>query len=632
MHLACGRPVPDGERSAIIETLLQGLDVIVWQTDATLTTVQVVSPQAEALGYPLEQWCGEPDFLSHHLHADEREDTLAVCRAVAADRKSRSVAHRMIGPDGQSRWFRTEIRATAGDGPTRLVGMMQDITERIAAQSVFSQQEARLRAMLDQLPVIVYTTDRQLRFTSGAGAGLGKMGLRADQIVGVSLQDYLEIGTPGDSAAIIAAHRRVLAGTTESFESGRFGRDYQFAVEPFRDDAGTVIGTIGVVLDITPRKQAEREREHLLATTQAMATASHLQAARLAAILNTIQDPVIVCDVDGRLTHLNHAALAQTGLSAPAGQSLSELLASHQLRGADGSPMSESDMPLRQALRGTIVTDAAAVAFNARKQEDRHLRLSSAPIRDETGAILGAVAVSRDVTDSLAFERLKVQFVHAAAHELKTPVTIMKGAAQVLLRSMPATTTVPRRALDSLVRGADRIDRLAADLLTLSELDLNQLELICRPFNLTDVLTRLVAGRNAATTRHRLQLQAPARLVVNGDAEQLELVFLRLLDNAIRYSPAGGDIRITAAARPDGEVTVAVVDPGIGIPAAQHGHVFERFFRAHAGTPQDFGGLGLGLYLANTVVRRHGGRMWFDSREGGGSTFHVALPGGHSEP
>ncbi len=98
-----------------------------------------------------------------------------------------------------------------------------------------------------------------------------------------------------------------------------------------------------------------------------------------------------------------------------------------------------------------------------------------------------------------------------------------------------------------------------------------------------------------------------------------------LIDNAIKYSPTGGEIEVSVQVRA-GEAIVPVKDQGVGIPAARQSHIFERFYRAHTGTPYDYGGMGVGLFICHEIIAEHGGRMWFESVEGQGSTFYVALP------
>jgi two-component system, OmpR family, phosphate regulon sensor histidine kinase PhoR len=129
----------------------------------------------------------------------------------------------------------------------------------------------------------------------------------------------------------------------------------------------------------------------------------------------------------------------------------------------------------------------------------------------------------------------------------------------------------------------------------------------------------------APAPRHRLVVNAPETVAVSADRARLEQAIRQLVDNAIRYSPLGGDVDIDVAPS-DNDVMISVRDRGIGIPADQQNRIFELCFRAHAGTTHDVGGLGIGLFMAREITIRHGGVMWFESEEGRGSTFYMRLP------
>jgi PAS domain S-box-containing protein len=257
----------------------------------------------------------------------------------------------------------------------------------------------------------------------------------------------------------------------------------------------------------------------------------------------------------------------------------------------------------------------------------RHYEVEIRPVCDDGGRIDFLIAETRDVTELQSLIRMKDQFLAVAAHELKTPVTIMKGCAQTLLRADEGHDTPRRRLLSAIDRGADRIDRVVRNLLDVSRLQMGQLELEVESLTLSDLVAEVAEKMALTAPGRRIAVEAaqPQLSAVRGDRYRLEQAFAVIIDNAVRYSPDGGDVRISIA-EAGGEVVVSVRDEGIGIPASVQSRVFERFFRAHTGTPHDYGGMGVGLYIANEIVGRHGGRIWLDSVEGAGSTFHIALP------
>jgi signal transduction histidine kinase len=227
--------------------------------------------------------------------------------------------------------------------------------------------------------------------------------------------------------------------------------------------------------------------------------------------------------------------------------------------------------------------------------------------------------------------RVRDEFLSTAAHELKTPVTIAKGYAQ-LLRRRPPAGLAPREAhaLVVLDGQCDRLNRLVQDFLDVSLARGGHLDLHRAPCDLGELVAAVVERVQATTTAHRLRLlrlpERPAvRVEVDVDRERIEQVLVNLLGNAIKFSPDGGDIEVRMGVRAR-EAVVAVRDEGVGVPRDRQARLFEQFYRAHAGTPHDYGGMGIGLHLSREIVTRHGGQMWFASDEGRGSTFSFSLP------
>jgi signal transduction histidine kinase len=222
--------------------------------------------------------------------------------------------------------------------------------------------------------------------------------------------------------------------------------------------------------------------------------------------------------------------------------------------------------------------------------------------------------------------RAKDEFLATAAHELKTPVAAVKGFVQLLARWTPEQRAAREaQALTALERQADRLTRLIQDLLEVSRLATGRLELRRAPVEVGQLAAGVLARMEGLAPGHVLRLDAEGLAWVDGDADRLDQVLVNLVSNAVKFSPDGGEVAVQV--RPAAaEVVVAVRDQGIGIPVARQGQVFERFYRAHAGTEHDYGGMGIGLHFSREVVERHGGRLWFESAEGAGSTFYVGLP------
>lgn len=232
-----------------------------------------------------------------------------------------------------------------------------------------------------------------------------------------------------------------------------------------------------------------------------------------------------------------------------------------------------------------------------------------------------------DSFDAMADEvqralRLRDEFLGVASHELRTPLTVIKAYAQWLLTR--ETDQDKRGVLQIMVRHADRIDELLREMLTVSELRAGRVELHPQRFDLAALVREVVTAMQTLSEKHRLLLRVDGPALVDADRNQIEVVLTHLTDNAIRYSPKGGDVEATVA-KGDGQVVVAVKDQGIGIPEERQRHVFEPFFQIQPAIA-GYGGMGLGLYISKEILQRHGGRIWFESKEGQGSTFYFSLP------
>jgi signal transduction histidine kinase len=179
--------------------------------------------------------------------------------------------------------------------------------------------------------------------------------------------------------------------------------------------------------------------------------------------------------------------------------------------------------------------------------------------------------------------------------------------------------------LGGIDRGCTRIDSIVTDLLEISEIRWRGLRLRKETVNLAHLARSVVASIAPTTSKHHIGLEAEDSVVVVGDRDRLREAIVGLIDNAIRYSPGGGDVEV--AVRADGaSAIISVRDRGVGIPKEKQARIFQPFYRAHVGTPYDYGGLGVRLYLIKELATHLGGSVWFESEEGAGSTFHLSVP------
>jgi len=455
----------------------------------------------------------------------------------------------------------------------------------------------------------------------------------------------------------------------------------------FKDEVGALAAGVNAMVDRLQASSA-RIRDYLAERERLLQDAAQ-RAAQLQAILDNLVEVVFACDTEGQLTMVNASGLRLLGLppastrgssangaqgasgasgangasgasgasiqaaaERKSGLSLNSIEQLHELtlmRHPDGRPFTREELPIVRALAGETIAQQEQVLVHPITGREVFLLTSAAPIRGSDGEILGAVAVARDVTELRELDLVKDQFIRVGAHELKTPVAIMKGYALALLRSVGDLPPPRRKMLEAIDRGADRINRIVDDLLAISQITMDLLKVSQEQVDLGRLVTDAVERTSGAAARHRVRLDLPPgrSLMARADPERLRQVLVSLLDNAVKYSPEGGEIEVTVAVEPrspagsgaeDGraddcvqggpsyEAVVSVRDHGIGIPASKQDRIFERFFRAHTDTAHDYGGMGVGLFLAKDMIVRQGGRMWFESEEHRGSTFHFTVP------
>jgi signal transduction histidine kinase len=274
---------------------------------------------------------------------------------------------------------------------------------------------------------------------------------------------------------------------------------------------------------------------------------------------------------------------------------------------------------VRAVLEGERVLPYDGLVRDARGR-DVFVSVTASPVDAPSRPRL-AVAVLRDVTPARRLDELRDEFLSTAAHEFKTPLAVVKAYAQLLRKREPAED----QALGVILRQVERLNRLVEHLLDASRLRSGGRDLRRERFDLAALAAEVVERMRPASPRHALEIRSERPAPVEADRERLERVITSLVDNAIRFSPAGGDVAVSVA-QVDGEAVLSVEDHGLGIPPERQARIFERYYRAHAGTSDDYGGLGVGLDMSRETVVRLGGRMWFESAPGQGSRFHFSLP------
>jgi signal transduction histidine kinase len=334
------------------------------------------------------------------------------------------------------------------------------------------------------------------------------------------------------------------------------------------------------------------------------------ESSQRAAIVESITDGVVVCDPLGSVLVINRATRLLLSLSdSEAGPSRFDQIPL--------TPLSEAAM--------SFGTERSLNLFTLR---DRIVRLSSAPVADDTGARLGDVYVLQDLTDEVAIDRAKTNFMATISHELRTPLTVMNGSSDLLLRGLTGPLNDEQRTLvGSIHKHAVTMTALLNNVITVASLDSGTLTVEPEAVELNYILNDLLWSYRKSVAAKGLELiiDIPEDLPeLIADPQQLRIVLNQLLDNARRYTTAG-TVAIRATHEAD-QVRIAIADTGPGIDPELTDSLFTRFTRGAEGINSSERGIGLGLAIAKELTDRQGGAIRLDETSSQGSTFVITLP------
>ena len=270
--------------------------------------------------------------------------------------------------------------------------------------------------------------------------------------------------------------------------------------------------------------------------------------------------------------------------------------------------------------------------------DERWFCVNAVRLRNPQGLSLGSILVFHDVTDIRRFESMRSDFVANVSHELRTPLTAIRGYVETLLETPPSDPKDGRQFLEIIDRHSERLSRLTEDLLTLSDLESGNIQLTLQPLDANHLIQRVleIFWDRAAKKDVRLAHQVVANLPkIHGDLDRLQQLFINLVDNAIKYTPAGGTVTLTATRTTlnNGSplhVEIAVSDTGQGIPEKDLPRLTERFYRVDKARSRDLGGTGLGLAIVKHIVQAHKGELKIESQINKGTTVRVRIPEAHS--
>jgi two-component system phosphate regulon sensor histidine kinase PhoR len=335
---------------------------------------------------------------------------------------------------------------------------------------------------------------------------------------------------------------------------------------------------------------------------------------RLETILSTMVEGVIVFNEDGR-----------TVLTNPAAQKMLSL-------GTDNW-LGRSDLEL---VRNTELHERIKIARLEKKVQEHELKTvlpeekllsaSIVPLKPGELGRSGVLVVFRDITRLRRLEEIRADFAANVSHEMRTPLTAIRGYAETLLDGAYRDTETAVRFLNVIHRESERLNNLIEDVLMLSQIESGRADMELVPVDIAGLAAEVLESLSDRLKTHKFKLEvSPGLPPATGDRGLLRQALFNLLDNSLKYTPAYGEITLGAAGEEDA-VRIYVADNGIGIPQDSQARIFERFYRVDRARSRSLGGTGLGLAIVKHIVEAHRGRLRLESREGLGTTVSLFIP------
>jgi PAS domain S-box-containing protein len=593
--------------------------------DALTGKVTAAGKMAEIYGlennehYTLEQ-------AVKSIYPDDRERVNAVFNSIMESTISEAfeMEHRIVQKNtGDVRWLKVNSKAflNAKGKLYRTVGTVADITPQKQAEIKIKESEEQLRQTTEHFKLATTSAEVGTWSLNLASETLEWSGLHKkmwgyhEQQTGLVYEDWHKVILPEDKEAAFAEVAKALKTKTLYQATYRIKRAGTNEVRWIRssgqnryDDSGKPFTLTGVSIDITKEKNAElalKESEH-----------------RFKTLADFMPQKIWITDPAGDITYINRQYIEFTGLTA---EKFSKTWQNF---------FHPDDLPetTRRFYHSLATGDNYDMEARIKNKDGNYLwHLNRAmPFKDEKGNIIMWIGSDTEIQKTKDEQKRKDDFIKIVSHELKTPVTSIKGYVQLLIMLMEEEKEkYPVQFISSLSRidrQVLRLTNLITEMLDLARLETGKLILKTENFNISELVTEVVQDIRHTHPKHTIELVHTYKVNVEGDRDRLGQVLINFINNAIKYSPGQEKVEVFVKNGSNGFVSVSVKDYGIGISKEEHEKIFERFYRAEGDNENTFAGFGIGLFIANDIIKKHKGSIAVESKPGKGSMFTFNLP------
>jgi two-component system sensor histidine kinase VicK len=529
-------------------------------------------------------------------------------------------------------WSATALVDGQGE-PTFLIATGIDVTEQRAAESTLRESEAQYRQLVEGSLGIICTHSLDGTILSINQNGATTLGRTVEEMLGTPLTTFMpaegqqafdrylhQISRTGEAQGRLQlSARNEVAGVSDlrtiAFRNKLIEPEFDASLDSGEVQTPYVLA-FGV--DISEQVRAEEKLRVLIHQSNS--------------ILESVGDGIYGLDLAGNVTVVNPAAAQMLGFKASEllGRSLHQL-AHHSY--PDGGAYAERDCQILNTVRTGATVRVSNEVFWRKDGSSFPVEYVARPQLDSTSDAknarpVGIVVAFRDTTERRALDRMKDEFISTVSHELRTPLTSLRAALGLVSGgALEKKPEKKQQMLNVAVANTDRLIRLVNDFLDIERISSGNAELHSSMISAHALFDRATSLQQAAAEKNDLQFEIYANnVMVYADPDRILQALTNLISNAIKFSPVGGTIFLTANQVDENEARFVVHDQGRGIPQDKLETVFERFHQVDASDSRAMGGTGLGLAICRSIIQQHGGRIWATSPPGHGAFFHFTLP------
>jgi PAS domain S-box-containing protein len=491
----------------------------------------------------------------------------------------------------------------------------RDITARRRMEEALRESEHSYRLLAENVTDVIWTTNMGLRVTYMSPSGVRLVGFSQEEYLNMTLEDMLTPSSFQDGMRAFA-EQQAISSARQDTSPPSWTLEVQLrckdgstiwveeTVTFLCDQSGNAIGLLGVTRDIRERKKAEE--------------ALRISEGKHRTLVEASPDGVLSIDSRGIITDCN------TGLCRMLGYEKEEL------RGKEARSLgTRKDLDAEAYYNDPLLRgEFLEVETEILRRDGQTLPVWAKLVRlDEPNtADIQTVIYFRDMADRRKIDEMKDEFVGLVSHELRSPLTVIIGALHTAISEGPRLSQKEtRQLLEDAAFEAEQLSHLVGNLLELSRAQANRLFLHVEPVNLAKAAHKVIESIERQSPKHKFIVDLPRKLPpVSADQLRLERILYNLLENGVKYSPEGSEIRVSAK-RDAGHLVVSVSDQGLGISKEDQAKLFKPFQQLGNPMLDHTKGAGLGLLVCRRLVEAHGGRIWIESEPGHGATFHFTL-------